>query len=371
MTRPGDSAAVLQFGAGNFLRAFVDLIIEQCNRTPASVGKVVLVQTTGTNRVEALNRAGRKYHVALQGVLNGEVVDRTESVGCIDRALSSESDWREILEFAREPSLRWIVSNSTEAGFALDPSDAVPSADSPPASFPAKLLAVLLARHKAGAPAPTVLPCELIEHNGTRLRDLVLEQAGRWSVSPEAREWLRDSCRWVDTLVDRIVPGPPMAHALLGIDPLLLSAEPYALWALRSAHPILEHPDVVHATDLAPFHLKKVRILNGLHTALVARAMPIGVETVAECLDHPVVGPWMHSVLFDEIVPVLEGRVDDPAGYARTTLDRFRNPFLRHKLASIALNHEAKVATRLLPTISEYEARFGKKPPLLSQILQP
>ncbi len=371
MTTQHAHATVLQFGGGNFLRAFADLIIEQCNRSPAAVGKVVVVQTTGTHRVEALNQAGLKYHVALQGVLNGEVVDRTESVGCIDRALSSEADWREILEFAREPSLRWIVSNSTEAGFGLDPADSARSADTPPCSFPAKLLAVLLARHEAGAAAPTVLPCELIEHNGTRLRDLVLEQAARWNVSPEACEWLRDSCRWVDTLVDRIVPGPPKAHPLLGSDPLLLSAEPYALWALRSAEPLLDHPDVVHATDLAPFHLKKVRILNGLHTALVARAMPLGVETVAECLDHPVVGPWMNAVLFDEIVPVLEERVDDPAGYARTTLDRFRNPFLCHKLSSIALNHEAKVATRLLPTISDYEARFGKKPPLLSQVFEP
>lgn len=371
MSAKCDTATVLQFGAGNFLRAFVDLIVEQCNRTPAAVGKVVVVQTTGSNRVEALNRAGRTYHVALQGVVEGEVVDRAEAVSSIDRALSSESNWREVLEFARDPSLRWIVSNSTEAGFALDPADSVLSVDTAPASFPAKLLAVLLARHEAGVPAPTVLPCELIEHNGTRLRDLVLEQAARWSVSTAACRWIRDSCRWVDTLVDRIVPGPPKAHALLGTDPLLLSAEPYALWALRSSEPLLDHPNVVHATDLAPFHLKKVRILNGLHTALVAFALPLGVETVAECLDHPVVGPWMNAVLFDEIVPVLEGRVDDPAGYARTTLDRFRNPFLHHKLASIALNHEAKVATRLLPTIAEYEARFGKKPPLLSKVLEP
>lgn len=360
---------VLQFGAGNFLRAFVDLIVDQCNRTDNPVGRVVVVQTTGRGRVDALNQAGRKYHVALQGFMDGAVVDRTESVSSISRALGAAGDWAEVLAVARDPSLKWIVSNSTEAGFALDPADTVPSRETPPVSFPAKLLSVLVARREAGAPPTVVLPCELIENNGQRLRSLVLEQAALWNLPEDVREWVGDSCRWVDSLVDRIVPGAPVSHPLLETDPLLLSAEPYALWALRSEEPLIVHPDVQHALDLAPFHLKKVRILNGLHTALVAHALPLGVETVGECLDHPAVGPWLHSVLFEEIVPVLEGRVDDPAGYAKTTLDRFRNPFLRHKLSSIALNHEAKVATRLLPTVADYESRFGKKPPLLSKAL--
>ncbi len=354
---------ILQFGAGNFLRAFVDLFVSQ-----AGFDEVVVVQSTGTGRAEALNRAKGRYHVVIQGYSEGRVIDETEEVSSISRALHAGTEWEKVLEIAAAPELRWIVSNTTEAGFALDEEDF--SREGVPRSFPAKLLAVLLARHAAGLPGPSILPCELIEENGRRLRELVLEQASRWNIPEGVQAWLREGCLWVNNLVDRIVPGPPEKHPLLGKDPLLLSAEPFALWAIETEGSFaLQHPAIVTAADISPYYLRKVRILNGLHSALVCRALPMGIATVREAVEHPEIGPWLEDLLSGEIVPVLEGRVEDPAGFARTTLDRFRNPFLEHKLSSIALNHEAKVKVRLLPTCREYQEKFGKAPRLLSSIL--
>lgn len=361
------SETVLQFGAGNFLRGFVDLFIEQANRT-GDFGKVVVVQSTGRARADALNAAGGRYHVALQGMENGKPVDCTEAVESISRALFAGTDWPSVLEVAASPDLRWVVSNTTEAGFALSDADAAEGGV--PVSFPAKLLAVLLERFRAGLSGVTVLPCELIEANGTRLSGLVMEQAARWKVDGAALEWLRGECRWVNSLVDRIVPGPPRTHPLLGKDPLLLSAEPFALWAVESPEGIgLDHPAVVAVADLAPYYLRKVRILNGAHTALAAHALPLGLRTVGECMDHPEVGPWLEALLAEEIVPVLEGRVDDPAGFARTTMDRFRNPFFEHALSAIALQHETKLKTRLLPTLEDFRHLFGREPRRIATIL--
>jgi tagaturonate reductase len=365
---------ILQFGAGNFLRAFADLFVAQANRTPATaVGKIVVVQSTDRHRADALNAAGGRYHVAVQGFAAGQIVNEVEAVDSISRALHAGTQWAEVRAFSQSPTLRWIFSNTTEAGFALDDRDAARPTDAvAPHSFPAKLLDVLLTRHAAGLPAPTVVPCELVEQNGQKLRALVLAQAARWQVGHAETVWLNEAVGWLDNLVDRIVPGPPAEHPLKASDPLLLSAEPFAFWGVQATASnggFLAHPAVTLTADLTPYYLRKVRILNGAHTALVAFALPRGILTVRECLEHPEVGPWLERVLFEEIVPVIAERAPEADAFARATLDRFRNPFLQHQLASIALNHEAKVKTRLLPTLADYRARFGKNAPLLSAAL--
>ncbi len=368
------SETILQFGAGNFLRAFADLFVAQVNRDPATaVGKIVVVQSTDRARADALNAAGGRYHVAVRGFADGRVVDEVESVDSVSRALHAGTQWSEVRAVAASPDLRHIFSNTTEAGFAIDDRDVARPADAvAPHSFPAKLLDVLLTRHAAGLPAPTIVPCELIEQNGQKLRTLVLTQAARWQVAPAAVAWLTDACVWLDNLVDRIVPGAPAEHPLKASDPLLLSAEPFAFWGVQasaSGGSFLSHPAVTLTDDLRPYYLRKVRILNGAHTALVAHAVPLGLKTVRECVEHPEVGPWLERVLREEIVPVIADRVVDAEGFARTTLDRFRNPFLKHELSAIALNHEAKVKVRLLPTLADYRERFGKPAPLLSAAL--
>lgn len=359
---------ILQFGAGNFLRAFADLFVARVNRSAATaVGRIVVVQSTDRHRADALNVAQGRYHVAIQGFAEGRVVNEVEPVDSISRALHAGTQWGEVRAFAQSGALRWIFSNTTEAGFALDDRDAGrPAHEAPPHSFPAKLLDVLLTRHAVGLSAPTVVPCELIEQNGQKLRSLVLTQAMRWQVAPDALVWLTDAVQWVDNLVDRIVPGAPADHPLKVTDPLLLSAEPFAFWGMQGTEAFLAHPAVTITTDLKPYYLRKVRILNGAHTALVAHAVPLGLKTVRECLEHADVGPWLQRVLFEEIVPVIADRAPEAEAFAHATLDRFRNPFLNHQLASIALNHEAKVKTRLLPTIEDYRIRFGNAPKLLA-----
>ena len=368
-TSPTES--FLQFGTGNFLRSFIDLFVSEENRAGRPAGRIVAVQSTGEEKARALNARECRYHVAIRGFSEGQVVDEIREVESLTRVLVASSQWSEILKTATSPDLRWVVSNVTEAGLALAEADR--PEDAPPASFPAKLLLCLKARHDSGLQGMTILPCELVPDNAMVVRDLVLKQASLWNLDGDFLAWLRNSCRWVSTLVDRIVPGVPENHPMLSSDPLLLSAEPYALWALqgrRDELPLTDHPAVVTADDITPYALRKVRILNGAHTALVAKAMPMGIRTVREAVEHPEVGPWLRRLLFEEIVPTLQRRVVDPEGFAQATLDRFANPFLNHNLADIAKGHEGKVALRLAPTLSEFRERFGKEPPILAELLQ-
>jgi tagaturonate reductase len=362
---------VLQFGAGRFLRAFADLFIDQANRRGPPLGRVVVVQSTGDDRAATLNRQLGRYHALVRGLIDGAVVDRVEPVGSISRALAAATQWDEVRAVARSPALRVVLSNTTEAGYDLDAADTADAA--PPRSFPAKLLAVLRERFAAGQPGVSVVPCELREHNAELLRGIVQELAGRWGLPKDLVGWIGRECRWHNTLVDRIVTGAPREHPLLGQDALLTACEPYALWAVQevpAAGRFLEHPAVVWTADVQPYFLRKVRILNGAHTALLIRAWPRGFRTVREAVQDAELGAWLGQLLFEEVVPVLEGRCDDPAGFARQSLERFRNPFVEHRLADIALHHAAKVRVRLVPTRDEYVRRFGRTPPLLQEVLE-
>jgi tagaturonate reductase len=362
---------VLQFGSGRFLRAFADLFIHQANRQGQAVGRVVVVQSTGAERAGGLNRQAGRYHVVVRGLEGGAVVDRVEPVESVSRAVAAATQWDEVRALARSPDLRVVLSNTTETGYDLNPADGPD--DAPPRSFPAKLLAVLRERFAAGLPGLTVVPCELREHNADLLRGIVDQLASTWGLPDDLRHWFGHECLWLNTLVDRIVTGTPKEHPLLAHDALLTVCEPYALWAVEQkpgAAPFLRHPAVVWTPDVRPYFLRKVRILNGAHTALLIRAKPRGFVTVREAVGDTELGAWLERLLFEEVVPVLEGRVGDAPGFARQTLERFRNPFVEHKLADIAAHHASKVAIRLAPTRREYEAKFGRVPPLLDEVLR-
>lgn len=359
---------ILQFGAGRFLRAFADLFVHHANEQGLSVGRIVVVQSTGAERAAALNRQHGRYHVAVRGYENGAVVDRIEASASISRALVADTQWGEIRALARSPDLRIILSNTTESGYDLDPADTPTAA--PPRSFPAKLLAVLCQRFDAGQPGPIIVPCELREHNADTLRALLLQLSHEWRLTAEFLHWLEHDCIWLNTLVDRIVVDPPADHPLLREDALLAVCEPYALWAIQQkTTPFLRHPAVVWTPDVQPYFLRKVRILNGAHTALLIKAWPRGLRTVRQVVLDAELGPWLQRLLFEEVVPVLEERVDRPEEFARQVLDRFRNPFFDHPLASIAAHHAAKVQVRLVPTFQEYQTKFNRTPPLLSEVL--
>jgi tagaturonate reductase len=365
---------ILQFGGGNFLRGFADAFVDAANRQGQAVGRVVIVQSTRSGVAETINRQGGRYHVVVRGLRDGRPVDEVQPIESVSRALDSATEWAAVSAVAASPNLRYVLSNTTEAGLALDPADGSrpPSPGDAPRSFPAKLLDVLWHRHDEGHRGPlAVLPCELLPKNGQKLRSLVLEQADRWAVPTDVRGWLSDGVAWVDSLVDRIVSGRPAEHPLLATDALLTVAEPFALWAVERDErvPLFDHPAIARVDDTAPYELRKVRILNGAHTALVAKAMPMGIRTVREAVEHPEVGPWLRRLLDEEVVPTIDGRVPGAAAFVGATLERFGNPYLEHRLASIALNHETKLRTRLVPTRDEFVAQFGRRPVLLDELL--
>jgi tagaturonate reductase len=361
---------ILQFGAGKFFRAFADLFIHQANEAGQELGRVVVVQSTGDDRARLLNQQAGRYHVLIRGLQDGKTIDRVEESASISRALVAGPQWDEILKLARSPELRYIISNTTEVGYTLDPNDR--EGDRPPRSFPAKLLVVLYERFRAGGAGLTVIPCELFENNAAVLQKLVLELAQSWQLPSRYHEWLQDECVWLSTLVDRIVVNKPATHPLLGSDPLLLVAEPYALWAIQDrpgAGPFLKHPAVVRAADVQPYFLRKVRILNAAHTAMVGKAKARGIATVREAVLDPEIGGWLKRLLFDEIVPTVTDRVVDAAGFARQTLERFENPFIEHKFSDIAKYHAAKMQIRLQTTREEHVEKFGRAPQLLDEAI--
>lgn len=361
---------ILQFGGGNFLRAFVDLFVQELNDSGPEAGGVLVVQSTRSSRAELLNAQSGRYHVVIRGLRDGHVVDEVHPVSSIRKAVVAADRWDDLCAAAAGEHLDLIVSNTTEAGMQLTEDDRMDAGA--PASFPGKLTLLLLERYRSVGKGITVLPCELVDDNGAVLRSLVLEQADRWSLGSDFRSWLDKEVHWLTTLVDRIVSGRPTEHPLLSEDALLTAAEPFAFWAVENRgpeHRLFEHPAVQRVSDVTPFSLRKVRILNGAHTALVARALPMGIETVREAVEHAEVGPWLRRLLEEEIVPAVADRVDGAESFAASALERFANPFLEHRLADIALHHETKLEHRLRPTLADYRERFGEAPPLLADLL--
>lgn len=362
-------ATVLQFGGGKFLRAFADLFVEHANRGRTPVGRVAVLQSSDSARAAAI-AAADEYRVALRGLAEGQVVDRVEQVTCLARAIVAGRQWPDAVALARSADLRLVISNTTEAGFAVDQADALDA--QPPCSFPAKLATLLWHRFQAGRPGVAILPCELLDNNARRLLNLVVELTAKWNLPNDFATWLRDECRWHNTLVDRIVSSPSVGDAALTGDPLAAVAEPFAFWGIDGDFRLpglSDQPAVYRVADLAPYTLRKVRILNGAHTALVAKALPRGMITVKAAVADADVRTWLEELLFEEVVPALEGRVDAPSDFARTVLERFANPFLEHKLADIAMHHAVKCQTRIAPTIADFHARFGRAPRRLEEVL--
>jgi tagaturonate reductase len=363
--------SVLQFGSGRFLRAFVDRFIQHANGGGQNVGQVVVVQSTGAARADAFPSPDDGFHVIVRGLENGQVVDRVETIRSVSRALVASRDWPTVLDVARSPELHYLLSNATEAGYVLDAADTVDAA--PPRTLPGKLAQVLWTRFQARAEPLTLLPCELIERNAERLRELVLTQAQHWELPADFRAWVAERCLWLNNLVDCMVTPPPADHPLTQSDPLFTSAEPYALWAIAKPHDrearLFKHPAIRLVDDLAPYYLRKVRILNGLHTAMTAKFLPLGFETVQDVIGNATAYRWVRGLLWEEIVPTIAYRIADVAEFADETLDRFRNPFMRHRLVDIAANHAAKVAVRLKPTADEYEKLFHRPPPRLTEVM--
>jgi len=370
---------VLQFGEGSFLRAFVDDFIDQMNEKGGFNGKVVLVQPRG-GHPEAAARFQEQdglYTLILRGREDGCQVSRTRVISCVSRCLDPKRDWAALLDCTANPDLRFIVSNTTEAGIAFDP--ACKPEDAPPSSFPGKLTALLYRRFRLGLPGFWILPCELNDYNGELLRTCILRYAALWKLGEDFRAWLETENHICSTLVDRIVTGYPRAEAEriwaeLGFrDDLLDTGEVFASWVVEAPRALAEELPFEKAglpiqlvEDHVPYKQRKVRILNGAHTSMVPAAYLAGRDTVRDCMEDDVIRGFMESAIYKEIIPTLDLPKDQLSNFAAAVAQRFNNPYIDHSLLSIALNSTAKWKARVMPSLLEYVQRFGVLPRCLT-----
>jgi len=371
---------VIQFGTGNFLRGFVDWIIDLLNEKADFRASVQLVQVHGKKPATPLLEQEGLYTLLTRGYQNGKTIDESRLITCIKGTLNPYLAYDEFLNLAVLPELEWIISNTTEAGIFVDPEDSDPSQT--PTSFPGKLTALLFRRferlgHETHQPIH-VLPCELIEQNGSKLKEAVLTYAEKWGLPVEFASWADNNIRFYNTLVDRIVPGFPTeeAEAIYGKlgyrDALMVVTEPFHFWAIEAPESFKAvFPaerlglDVLVVDDLQPYRTRKVRILNGAHTTLVPVAYLKGLRFVGDAVNDPEVGKFLADALQNEIIPSINLPREELETFAAAVMDRFRNPFVKHQLSAIALNSTAKFAVRVLPSIIGYINKEGKLPGLL------
>ena len=378
-------ARVLQFGTGRLLRGLCSDVFAHANADPSIPweGSVVAVQSTGTQRADAINRRGGLFTLRARGMQRGRQIDESREIDEPASAFAADRDWARVIDVARAPSLDLIISNTTEAGLRVPEAPDPPDGESAPPSFVGKLLAVLAARAHAHPDRPlTIIPCELIESNGAVLRDAVLAHAARCGVDDEAVTWIAEHARFADSLVDRICTAPGVDD-----DPLDAVVEPYALWAIRdpdgavgplafgaggaehSSHADTRARASVH-TDITPFYARKVRVLNGGHIAVVHLGLLAGLQTVGDVMIPGPTRRFLDALIESEILPALEhDGIGGGREFAADVVDRFSNPHLAHALAEIEKGSAQKVGIRLAPTAIAHHDRTRKHPPLVTLAL--
>lgn len=368
---------VIQFGEGNFLRAFVDWIISNMNEKTDFNASVVVVQPIKNGMVDVLNSQDGLYHVNLQGLDKGEVVNSFRMIDVISRALNPYTDFEAFMALAEQPDIRFVISNTTEAGIAFDPECKLD--DRPAAAYPAKLTQLLYRRfcHFGGdmQKGLIIFPCELIFLNGHKLKEVIGQYIELWQLGDAFKAWFENACAVYATLVDRIVPGFPrkdinrIKEQLQYDDNLVVQGEAFHLWVIEAPESVAqEFPadkaglNVLFVPSEAPYHARKVTLLNGPHTVLAPVAWLSGIDIVRDACKHPVVGRFVHRVMYDELMPTLDLPEDELRRFADDVLERFTNPFVDHQVTSIMLNAFSKYATRDLPGLKIYLERFGRLP---------
>lgn len=374
---------ILQFGEGNFLRAFADYWFDVSNERAGWNGKAVLVQPIERGLAEQINAQQGLYTLYLRGRENGERVDRKRVISCVSRCLNpyDAAGYEAMMEIAVSDDLDYIVSNTTEAGIAYDP--ACKPDDRPPSSFPAKLTQVLYRRYQAGKAPLVILSCELIDNNGKELKKCVSQYIRQWALEGAFAAWC-DSCTFCSTLVDRIVPGrvrDPAEAARLDLengyhDALIDVGEVFGVWDIEGPAWLADRLpfkraglNCVVVPDVAPYKMRKVRILNGAHTGFVLGAYLAGFDIVRDCMHDDVIRGFMNKMLQDEVIPTLPLDRKDLEEFAHAVEDRFNNPFVNHELMSISLNSTSKWRARNMPSFLEYVKSRGTLPACLTMSL--
>lgn len=375
---------VLQFGEGNFLRGFCDWMIDCMNEYAGFNGNIQLVQPLPQGMGTLINEQDGLYHVLLQGIYQGKQINESRLITSINGCINPYQDFEEFKNLAKNPDLQLILSNTTEAGIAFDPKDRV--FDQTPQTFPGKLTLLLWERYNhfnaASNKGLYILPCELIEKNGEELKSCILRYADLWKLPQAFTDWVNNYNTFFNTLVDRIVPGYPKETAQeiqqeLGYtDSLIVKAEPFHLWVIEGPKSIQDILPIEQSglqikvvDDLTPYRTRKVRILNGAHTAMVPLAYLEGLRTVRECMEDVKFYPVLEKIIFDEIIPSMDMPINELKDFAKDVLDRFRNPFIHHELASIALNAVSKYKVRVLPSLVGYYHKNQQLPATLVKSL--
>jgi tagaturonate reductase len=376
---------ILQFGQGNFMRGFFDWQIDLLNERAGLDAGVVVVRPRGGRGDPLLDVQDGLFTTLIRGIdERGREVKQYRRIECVQREIDIATMYGDYLEQAKNPLLRFIASNTTEAGIAVNDSDRYD--DAPPASFPAKLTRLLHERyrHFAGAQERGVvlLPCELIDDNGPALRAAVLHFARLWQLEDGFAAWIDEACTFCSTLVDRIVTGYPAGEeaqiaAELGCeDRFLVAAEYFYLFVIKGPDWLADELKLAGADlnirlvdDIAPYKKRKVGILNGGHTTLVPVALMAGLDAVGEAVEDPQVGAFLREALQQEIIPALGMDRADLEAFAADVLRRFRNPFIRHRLDAIALNSWPKFAVRVMPQLLRHAETHGAPPKRLTLAL--
>ncbi|WP_026519021.1 tagaturonate reductase [Butyrivibrio sp. FCS006] len=377
---------VLQFGEGNFMRAFVDYFFDISNEKAGFNGKVALVQPISMGLTELVNKQEGLYTLYLRGSENGQKVDAKRVISACDCCLNpyDKSDFDKIMEIAESDDLDIIASNTTEAGIAYDSSCNFD--DQPAASFPGKLTQVLYRRFKAGKKGIVVLSCELIDNNGKELLKCVNQYIDQWKLEDEFKNWVNNENIFCSTLVDRIVPGrirdPKEVEKLEAEngyhDELIDVGEIFGVWIIEGPEgledrlPFKKAGVNVHVVpDVMPYKHRKVRILNGAHTGFVLGAYLAGFDIVRDCMQDDAVAGFMNKMLNEEVIPTLVDHLDenDLNQFAAAVKDRFNNPFVNHELMSISLNSTSKWKARNMPSFLQYIDKNGKLPVCLTMSL--
>jgi len=368
---------IIQFGEGNFLRAFIDWMVYNMNKKADFNSSVVVVQPLPTGMIDMLNEQDGLYHVNLQGLDKGETVNTIELIDVISRALNPYTQFDEYLKLAEQPDIRFVVSNTTEAGITFDPSCKLD--DAPANSYPGKLTQLLYHRYKtfngAANKGLIIFPCELIFHNGTELKKTIHQYIDLWSLGEDFLKWFDTACGVYSTLVDRIVPGYPretIGEILEQIqieDRMVVQAEIFHLLVIEAPESVAqEFPaakaglNVLFVPNEKPYHERKVTLLNGPHTVLAPVAYLSGLNIVRECLADEDIAKFLNQVMYNELLETLDLPKDELEKFASAVLERFNNPFVKHFVTSIMLNSFPKFKTRDLPGLKIYLERKGDLP---------
>lgn len=368
---------IVQFGGGNFMRGFTDYIIDKLNKEAGFNAGIVNVQPTPNGSVHKLEEQGNLYTLFTRGIKKGETIDEKQVISAIQKSINPYTNYDAFLALAKEEALEFVFSNTTETGIAYDETET--SYEGPHKNFPAKVTVLLHERFKhfngSADKGLRIIPCELIENNAFALKEIIIKYAQLWNLEEGFTEWINQNNYFHNTLVDRIVPGYPKDDAesyedrLDYEDKMMVVSETFLLFVIQEAGNLKEripfdkiNEQILVVDDIQPYRLRKVRILNGGHTLMLAPAVLAGKETVKESVDDPFIGTFLRDSIFNEVNQTLGLDETELKDFAEEVFDRFRNPFIKHYQASIALYFVSKFKVRVLPSLLKYVERNHKLP---------